>query len=211
MHPPSLGTQRSARRDLGQALLDLADEIVTLLHPARDEGGDPLRGPPLADHRGVRHGQAEAVWGGYEVQRLLPSLQQHHGAGFAHLLHSVAGELHDLALRLLGDRGDVLAHPRLLQQRVGHLRNLHIHAQAVHPDVKLLAELAELQHAGPSRKVLRRQARGVEGLLPGLLAVRGGEKREGAEAVAVGPRRGVRHLGLDLVDGRALARAAEAH
>mmetsp|Transcript_13594 Transcript_13594/g.36203 ORF Transcript_13594/g.36203 Transcript_13594/m.36203 type:complete len:223 (+) Transcript_13594:372-1040(+) len=199
----------SLRRDLREARNNCGGYVVAFLDILRRVCGDALGGPSLADHRSVRHREAEPIRRLDEVQRLLPALHKHERAVVAHLLAGVAGELHHLALRLLRHRRYVLANLGLLQEGVRNVGDFFIDAQAIDANVELAVELVEFKHGRPRRQILWRENGRVE-LHALLLAVRRRKQRERAETIPIRPRRRVRDLRLDRVHRGALSSTAQA-
>mmetsp|Transcript_34480 Transcript_34480/g.90312 ORF Transcript_34480/g.90312 Transcript_34480/m.90312 type:complete len:202 (+) Transcript_34480:377-982(+) len=199
----------SLRRDLREARNNCGGYVVAFLDILRRVCGDALGGPSLADHRSVRHREAEPIRRLDEVQRLLPALHKHERAVVAHLLAGVAGELHHLALRLLRHGWYVLANLGLLQQGVRYVRDLLVYAEAIDADVELAIKLVEFEHGGPRGQVLWREDGWIK-LLALLFAVRRRKKRERAETISIGPRGRVRNFRFDLVHRSALSGAAQA-
>ena len=178
-----------------------------------DGGGDALGRAALAEDGRVAHGQRVAVGRRDVVHRRLAALEEHDQAVLAHLRRRGGGELDDLALGLLRDRGDVLRHLGALQVRVLDRGHHGLDAQAADLDVPRAVELVEGEHAHERRQVLRRQRLGAVELRQALLlAPRRREERQRPKHVAVRPARGLA-LGQQLAEarhGRALARAAQA-
>ena len=92
------------------------------------------------------HCELKAVRGVNVVDGLAPALEQHRHSGLPHHLAGVGRELDDLALRHLGDGGDVAADHLPLERGVRVLRHQEVEPEPGDLGVELAVELAEGQH-----------------------------------------------------------------
>jgi len=89
------------------------------------------------------------------VESLSAAFHEHIHSVLTHRLSGCSSESNDLALSHLRHRGNVLAHSRLLQGGVSHLRNEHIMSVSLDANIKLPLKLAEAEASHQGLQQLR--------------------------------------------------------